>query len=434
MESKLVTGSKNATKKRQPGFGGGLVFLCIIATLFAGSWAASNALAADWLTWRGPNRDGRVHDFKLPAAWPDKPTQVWQSDVGTGHASPLVQGDHVFLLSREGDNEVVRCVKLSDGAEVWSKNYPAPYKVHPAATAHGKGPRSTPALADGQLFTLGINSVMTAWDAKTGKQLWQRDFSERFKHTSPLYGTSTSPLINDDVCIAYVGGDDDGALIAFDRKTGETRWEYTDDGPSYASPVITTIGGTRQLITQSRKYVLGLSASTGKLLWQEAYRTRFDQNSVTPLVIGDRVIIGGFRQGITCYRIRGRGRRFSVSRAWHTDDASMYMSSPVVSRGQIYGHSQNRKGQLFCIDVGSGNVRWLGDGRLADNAALLIVGETIVTVTTDSELIVFKADAAKYSEVARYEIADDEVWAHPALTDRGILIKDEQTLALWSLE
>jgi len=162
---------------------------CCVAML-----AGSLCLAKDWPQWRGPNRDGHVAGFVSPEAWPEKLTRQWKAEVGEGHASPVVVGDRVFVFGRQGEEEIVRAMSLADGREVWSQSYSAPYTMRSDAAPHGKGPKSTPVVSGGRLVTLGISGVLTCWDTRSGKLLWQHEFSNDFKRTWPLYGTAMSPV------------------------------------------------------------------------------------------------------------------------------------------------------------------------------------------------------------------------------------------------
>ncbi|HTU25953.1 MAG TPA: PQQ-binding-like beta-propeller repeat protein, partial [Pirellulales bacterium] len=168
-------------------------------------WAARPLGAAeDWTQWRGAGRDGVALDLAPRKAWPAELEQKWQIEVGLGHSSPVVAGDRVFIFSRQIDQEVVRALSQADGKEIWRKSYPAPYEVNPQAAGHGKGPKSTPVVADGRLFTLGIGGILSCWDAASGELKWRKDFAKQFKHTSPLYGTAMSPLVDHGRLIVHV--------------------------------------------------------------------------------------------------------------------------------------------------------------------------------------------------------------------------------------
>src|SRR5918993_1706859 len=148
------------------------LFVC--AVLAAGTLVS--AQAQDWNQWRGPRRDGVVPNFVPPATWPERPTQVWKVPAGVGHASPVVSGDRVYLFSRVGEQEVLTAYELSSGKQAWRQGYDAPYQMNPAATTHGKGPKSTPVIDRGRIFTLGISGILSAFDQATGKIAWRHDF------------------------------------------------------------------------------------------------------------------------------------------------------------------------------------------------------------------------------------------------------------------
>lgn len=318
-----------------------------------------------------------------------------------------------------------------DGNVVWRKQYPAPYRMHNAARNHGKGPRSTPVVADGRVYSLGVSGILSCWRVENGELLWRQEFSSTFPKTSPLYGTATSPLIAGEWCLAHVGGHEGGALTAFRCRDGKVAWDWRKDGPSYASPVVAQLAGVRQIVTQSQKSCLGVD-ERGNLLWSLPFDTDYSQNSVTPVIHKDIIIVSGYNRGVAAHRIARRGRKFSTSEVWSTRDASMYMSSPVLHDGRLYGFSQLKRGQLFCLDVATGKVIWTGPPRQGENAALLIASPWLVSMNTTGELIVCRLESDAYDEVQRYRVSERPVWAHPVLHGRRILVKDVDTLTQWT--
>jgi outer membrane protein assembly factor BamB len=340
-------------------------------------------------------------------------------------------GNAAFVLTREGESEVARRLDLATGRQVWRSSYPAPYEMDAAARAHGKGPKSTPAYAGGALYTLGISGILTAFDAVTGRVRWRQGFAQQYRRTSPLYGAAMSPLVDRGLLIAHVGGHDDGALTAFDALTGRVRWRWTGDGPAYASPIVVTLGGVRQIVTQTQKSCLGIAADSGRLLWQVPLTTPYDQNCVTPVAAGDRLIFGGTDRPTFACRVIRRGAGWSVERVWETRDVTLYMSTPVVDGQRVYGMSERRRGQLFCLDAASGRVLWTGEGRFGENAALLDGGRVLLALTTDGALHVLQKEGVSLREVARYQVADSPTWASPAVLGNRLLIKDATGLAMW---
>jgi outer membrane protein assembly factor BamB len=395
---------------------------------------ASAAAAQDWPQWRGPNRDGTVATFPNRAAWPQTLPSAWKVKVGIGHSSPVAVGQSVYVFSREGDEEVLSSFDLGSGKRLWRQAYPAPYTMNPAAASHGKGPKSTPVVAGGRVYTLGISGILSGFDAATGKLVWRKDFSSQHKQTSPLYGSAMSPAVDAGLLIAHVGGHDDGALTAFDAATGAPRWVWKGDGPGYASPLIAEISGQRQVVTQTQSHVVGLSADKGELLWKVPFKTEYDQNSVTPVVHGDTVVYSGLDTGTHAVRVVKKGAAWVTEPLWDTNDVSMYLSSPVLDGDRIYGFSHKKKGQFFALDARTGQVLWLSEGRQGDNAAVVAAGPVLFLLTSDGNLTVARKDAKAWSPLRTYTVADSPTWAHPVVTSQGILVKDAESLAFWRLE
>jgi outer membrane protein assembly factor BamB len=343
-----------------------------------------------------------------------------------------VSGTRAFVLGRIGDEEVVTAFEHQTGKQVWQQRYRAPYQVNPAAEGHGKGPKSTPVVDGGRLFALGINGTLSAFDAATGKLLWRKTFAREFDASSPDFGVAMSPLVDRGNVIVHVGGNKSGALMAVDGATGAIKWQWKGDGPAYASPVIGSFGNSRQIITQSRSRLVGLSAATGALLWSVPFTTAYDQNIVTPIVSGDLVLYSGIEQPLTALRIRESGGKWTAEQAWRADSVPMYMSSAVLSGGSLFGLTHRNKGQFFALDPRSGKVLWTTRGREGENAALIAAGDLLMATTTEGELVIARRDAAKFDPIKRYTIAESPVWAYPVPAGRGVLIKDAEKVAYWS--
>ena len=385
--------------------------------------------AFDWPQWRGPNRDGHVAGLASRTTWPETPTPGWKLTVGTGHASPIVSGDRVYQFSREGESEVVRALELGSGRELWKQAYKVAYEMNSAATGHGKGPKSTPTLADGRLFTFGITGILSAWNAADGRLVWRRSFETSHRATSPTYGAAMSPLVDRGRVIAHVGGENDGALLALDAATGATVWSWKGDGPGYASPVVATFDGVRQVVTQSQNALVAVAADTGALLWRFALKTPWEQNAVTPIVSGGLVVYSGLDAPLTAARPVKKGAAFSLESAWTNPDVASYLSTPVLDGGRIYGLSHRKKGQWFCVDAATGKTLWLSDGRQAESAAILAGAGALFLLDTDGAMTVAAADATAFRPLRKWTVAKSATWAHPVVLDIGILVKDVETLA-----
>ena len=203
------------------------IHVVVLATVTVTLTAQSRP--ADWPQWRGPNRDGAVASFTEPPSWPERLTRKWKIDVGLGYATPILVGNRLYMFSRQGDNEVLAAIDTDTGARVWASSYPAPFALSAPAARHEKGPKSTPTFAGGKIFTLGMTNIVTAFDAATGKQLWQKPATP----VQPLYHTGMSPLVDRGLAIVHVGGHNQGALNAYDVNTGAVKWHWDGDGPGY---------------------------------------------------------------------------------------------------------------------------------------------------------------------------------------------------------
>jgi outer membrane protein assembly factor BamB len=393
----------------------------------------TTSAASDWPQWRGPQRDGNLLSFALPEAWPEALELLWKQDVGIGHSSPIVSDGRVCLHAREGEREVASCRDLSTGRVLWQSDYAAPYRMNPAARSHGKGPKSTPVLHGGKLFTLGISGILSCFESKTGVLAWRKDFAGEFGETSPLYGAAMSMMVDGNRVIAHVGGHSDGALMAFRIDTGDVVWRWDEEGPGYASPIIAEIGGVRQLVTQSQDHLVGFSPDDGKLLWSIPFKTAYTQNTVTPVLHGQNLIFSGLDNGVLAVRVSRESDKWKTETVWETRDVSMYMSSPVLLGDWLFGMSHFKRGQFFCLDARTGTVKWTSDGRQGDNAALLRSDALLFSLTTNAELIVARAAPEGYDVIQKYEVADTPTWAHPVVLEDRVLIKDEAHLALWKL-
>ncbi|MFN0124692.1 MAG: PQQ-binding-like beta-propeller repeat protein [Blastocatellia bacterium] len=395
-------------------------------------------LAQDWTRWRGPNGDGTLTGFIEPAAWPAALKQRWKVNVGEAHSSPVIAGGRVYQLSRQGDNEIVRALELSSGKQLWIDSYPVNYKLglsgSVAVGKHKQYPRSSPLLQNGKLYTVGIGGTLSCYDTATGKLAWRRDFRDQFKDTAPGFGASASPIIDRGLLILHCGNDDNGALIAMDANTGATKWQWNGDGPGYATPIVATFMGTRQIITHSAHHIIAIWPENGGLLWKIPFTTSYTQNSITPVVYKDTLILSGLDKGIFAVRPKYQNGQWAADQVWRNDEISLYMSSPILSGNQLYGLSHKNKGQFFCMDAGTGKLMWRGQPRQAENAALVIGGNVMFWLNNDAELIAVRVNGGNYEEIKRYKVADSETWAHPAISGKQIVIKDYSSLTLWSLE
>jgi outer membrane protein assembly factor BamB len=423
---------------------GGMVG-CVV--LIAAGWV----FAQDWPQWRGPNRDGKVTGFTAPETWPKALTQKWKQTVGAGDATPALVGEKLYVFARQGDDEVTLCLSAADGKELWKDKYAAPPVTGPSARQH-PGPRSSPTLSEGKIVTLGATGVLSCLDTD-GKVLWRND---EFKAV-PRFFTAMSPIIVDGMAIAQLGGPGAGTTLALDLVSGQPKWKWTGDGPGYASPVLMTVDGTKQIVTLTDKSVVGLATADGKLLWQIPFAPQgMAYNAATPIVDGQTVIYTGQGRGTKAVKVEKQGDGFATKELWSnaqpapqsttpapeatpgrpmergTPPLAPQFNTPVLKDGLLFGLSD--RGNLFCLNAQTGQTAWTGTARLANFGAILDAGSVLLALPNNSELIAYKPDGKQYVELAKIKVSDAQTYAHPVVAGKRVFVKDAEAVTLWTIE
>jgi outer membrane protein assembly factor BamB len=397
------------------------VFVCV------GLWLVLlgvSMAAQDWSQWRGPARNGTVPAASTPK-WPAAFKRAWRVDVGEGYSSPVVSGGRVFVHSRQDPEELVTAVDLATGKVLWQQKYATPFNKNQYATKMAKGPHATPLVIGDRVFTLGGMAVLSAWNAQTGALVWRKDYSASVDTSKLFTGTAASPLADEGSVIVQVGSDvKGGRVIALDPQTGAERWTWTGKGPGYASPVVVTIGASRQIVTMTNGSVEGIDARTGGALWSVPFPDEFHENIVTPVWTGTHLIVSSSSAGTHAYTLRNAGGKWQAAEAWKNPEIAMYMSTPVLAEGVLYGLSSRKKGQIVAVDAPSGAVKWATDGRAADQAAILLTPAHVLVLTTGGELVLVRRSSTKYDEERRYTVADSATWAVPVLLPDGLIVRD----------
>jgi outer membrane protein assembly factor BamB len=389
----------------------------------------AQAPSADWPQWRGPSRDGTI-SFVEPATWPQAPTQRWKIEVGTGYASPLLIGDRIYMFSRQGEDEIMRAIDASSGEVIWQKGYPASFTMQSGAALHGPGPKSTPVYFNGRVYSIGMTGVVTAFDAATGRQLWQKPASKNV----PRFTTHAfSPVVERELVIFHLGGENGGALTAFDINTGETKWSWTGDGPAYGSPIIVDLSGTRQMVTITQGKIVSLNAASGELLWERPYFLDNMTHAITPTLYGQTLIVGGTRYPLNAFTVARRNNQWITEDAWKNEETPIRLSNGVLVGDAFIGMSTRNSGQYFAVDARTGTTLWRSEGRQANHASITKTGSLLFILEDDGELIIARYNAASLETQRRYKVADTDTWTAPAISGNRVFVKDVETLALWTL-
>jgi outer membrane protein assembly factor BamB len=384
----------------------------------------------DWTQWRGQNRDGAVTGFSTPTSWPENLIQKWKVDVGLGYASPIVVGNRLYMFSRQGGDEVMSALDGDTGKVVWRTGYPVTFTMHSAAVKHGMGPKSTPTFSGGRLFSIGMTGVVTAFDANTGKQLWQKPGSEPL----PLYTShSFSPLVDRGLVIFHVGGHNQGALTAYDVNTGAVKWSWNGDGPGYGSPILVDLAGTRQIVTITQGKIVGVDPANGTLLWERPFVSSNSTNAVTPVLYGQTVIVSGNGGPTTAFTVTKQNNQWTTQTVWENADIPYRLSNSVLVHDALFGLTTKNSGQYFSVDAKTGKTVWTSEPRAAAQAAILQAGDLVFSLQDDGNLVIFRSGTAAFEPIRRYHVADSETWTQPTISGSRIFVKDVSNLALWTL-
>jgi len=390
----------------------------------------SGAPGQDWPQWRGANRDAKAAGFTPPKTWPKELTQKWKITVGSGDATPALAGDKIYVFTRQEGDEVISCLDAANGKEVWSDKYAVAAIGGPDSAVHG-GPRSSPAVADGKVVTLGVCGTVSCLDAASGAVKWRKN---DFAGAWPRFHTATSPIVADGLCIVQLGKESQGAVVAYDLAGGEQKWKWTDEGPGYASPVLMTVAGTKMVVTLTAKSVAGLGLADGKLLWQAPFAPQgMNYNAATPIIDGQTVFYCGSGRGTKAVKIEKEGDSFTAKELWSNPDNAVQFDSPVLKSGLIFGLSQ--RGNFFCLNAQTGKTAWTDStGGRGQFGSVVDAGSVLLGLTSKSTLVAFEPSDKEYTELASIKVADKQTYAYPVLAGNRLFIKDQDSLTLWTID
>src|SRR5262245_22585392 len=402
------------------------IFAAAAVLLGVAVTALAQGSPQDYPQWRGPNRDGAASGFTAPKAWPEKLTRRWKVEVGEGYATPIVVGKTVYAFTRRDGAETMTALDAATGKLIWRTDYPAPYKAIDAAAKHGAGPKATPLFHNGKLFTVGISGAVSAFNAATGKLLWQKPAEAEH----PYFGMAASPIGDKDLVILHPGSY--GPLTAYDANTGAVRWAADGSGV-YASPIIFELGGVRQIVTMTQKNVISVAVADGAPLWEHPWKPGGTDSAITPIVYGETIIVASQRNPVTALKPTRRDGKWAVEVVWENKDVSLFMSNPALIGDTLFGLSEKSSGQFFGIDAKTGKTLWLGQPREASNTAVVKAGDLLFMLNDDAELVVARGSRAGFEPFKRYTVADSATWAQPAISGNRVFVKDVTSLALWTL-
>lgn len=400
-----------------------LRFLASVSLTLAFTFTLS---AADWPQFLGPNRDNTTSEAVEP--WKGDLKPLWKLPVGESHSSPVVAGGIVYAFYQpKGKNaDALAAFDAAKGELLWEKSYERP-EFKPL---FGNGPRSTPAVSGGSVFTLGGTGILACWNAKTGEIVWKVDTLKEFEAKNLFFGISTSPIVVDDKVIVMVGSKGAG-VVAFEAKTGKTAWKAADDPASYSSPAY--VDGQLLFLTGSNLRALSPS---GEKLWEVPFKDKLNESSTTPILADKIVIASSVTAGSIAERVTKTDGKLGVEQAWKNEKLTCYFSTPVVVGKHLYmvngaATLVNASITLRCVELETGKVAWEQTGVGKYHAAIMRCGATgkehLLMLDDNGFLTLFEPDPKAYKPLIRTKVCG-KTWAHPALVDGKLYLRDDNDL------
>ena len=381
---------------------------------------------AEWPGFRGPGRDGVVRGVQIATDWSQAPpVQLWRRAIGPGWSSFAVSGNLLYTQEQRGGDEVVSCYRIASGEPVWRHRDATRFWESNA----GAGPRGTPTLHDGRVYTLGGTGILNVLDAVSGARLWSRNAAADVQAETPMWGFSSSPLIVGDVVIVAAGG----KLAAYDITSGAPRWSGGGGGFSYSSPQLLTIDGVDQVVFMSGPGTASVDPASGKVLWEHAWA---GGAIVQPAVTADNDVLvhtvsmnGG--AGMRRLSIARTSGEWKAAERWTSNGLKPYFNDFVVHEGHAYGFDGNI---LSSINLEDGARKWKG-GRYGNGQLLLLADQDLLLVLSEEgDLALVSATPDQFTEVARFDKAlDGKTWNHPVIVRDVLLVRNDQEMAAFRL-
>jgi outer membrane protein assembly factor BamB len=380
--------------------------------------------------YRGEQRDGVVHGPALARQWKSPLTPLWRQPCGAGYASFAVAGNGAVTIEQRGDQEAVACYDVASGKERWVFEYPANFQERMG----GPGPRATPAIADGKVYSLGAEGKLMCLDGTTGAFVWQADMLNDNKNLP--WAMAGSPLVYDDVVVVNPGTQTPEAkgraLVAFDRATGKEVWHAGDNQAAYSSPMLATLSGRRQILLFDGEGLAGYDDKGGGELWRKEWVTPPQKiNVAQPLVLdGDRIFItSGYGIGCAMLKVTQTDGKWDVKELWKNKAMRCKFSSPVAYQGHLYGLDD---GVLTCLEQETGKKKWR-DGHYG-HGQVLLAGDLLVVLGEHGELALVEATPEGFHEKGNFTALEgDRTWNPHAIAGGKAFVRNHLEMACYDL-
>jgi len=386
---------------------------------------AAASKGGEWPGFRGPNRDAIIRGVRIRTDWSNSPpVQLWRRPIGPGWSSFAVHDDFLYTQEQRGDDEVVSSYKMTSGESLWQHHD----RVRFWESNGGAGPRATPTLSHGRLYTFGATGILNALDATTGALLWSRNVASDTDTKIPGWGFSSSPLVVGDLVIVAATG----TLVAYDLANGSPRWAGSKHGGSYSSPHQCLLDGVTQILLLSDTGLTSLAATNGALLWEHSWP---GVTILQPALLGDGDLListGGASGGVGTRRltVAHKSGGWTVAERWTSRGLKPYFNDLVVHKGHAFGFDGSL---LACIELQDGTRKWKG-GRYGNGQLVLLADEDLLLVLSEQgELALVGATPDQFSELARFPAIEGKTWNHPVLVGDILLVRNDQEMAAFRL-
>ena len=383
---------------------------------------AAAETGANWPGFRGPNRDGIIRGVSIETDWSAKPPiELWRRQIGPGCSSFAVRGALLYTQEQRGKNEVVACYNLNNGKPVWRHRDQARfYDSH-----GGAGPRSTPTLSNGRVYTFGATGILNVLKATDGTVIWSRNAASDTKAKLPTWAFTSSPLVVDDVVIVAIAG----TLAAYDLVTGEPCWVGPNGGTGYSSPHLLTIDGVAQVLQMSKTGVISVTATDGMLLWEHAWPK--GERIVQPAQIenGDLLISAGDGKGMRRLVVAPGPSGWTSEERWTSNGLNPVFNDFIIHKGHAFGFDSVN---LVCIDIENGKRKWEGN-RYGGQIILLADQGLLLVLSEKGELVLVKAAPDQFTELARIPAIKGKTWNHPVLVNDVLLVRNAREIVAFRL-
>jgi outer membrane protein assembly factor BamB len=386
------------------------------------------ARPADWPQWRGAGRDSVWAEKGLPDRLPATLKPRWKRPLGGGYGGIAVSGGRVYVMDRQKkprEVERVLCLDAAGGKPVWTHSYPVAY----GKMEYGNGPRCTPTVHEGRVYTLGALGRLYCLEARSGKVLWKRDTVKEFKGRVPTWGHACSPLVDGRRLIVQVGGQPKACLVALDRTSGKELWRSLGDRRGYSSPVLVDGGKWRLLAYFTAEHIVGLDPARGKVLWRVPFEGITYDVAISDVVhAGGVLLASNYWSGSKAVRLDEKGLRPKV--IWEGKKLSLLMSTPLVKDGHAYALDRFRG--LKCIELKTGTVKWEGwhvtpRDRNPQASLAWVGGNRALILNTPGELVLAELTPRGHKTLGKARVIG-RTWAHPAFADRCVFARSDEDI------